>query len=228
MLQFKVLGLALVAVFAFAVASAASASAEVALWNANGVEVKENLASDTEGLLNLIVDTILGDVNVHCEGIFDGTVGAGGVDEITALLNLAGEEISKTALSGLALDCSVVSAAILCKAGELAEVWPAHLPWVTQLELSGTTITDRLGFKSAAGNHPGYAVFCATEGSQETCEGNPLATLTNNATLGDVTSVFANQKPEGSKCGNSLAEGLIEGEGLILLTNGEPLTVSDP
>ncbi len=216
MKKLYIIGLSLFAVLAFSVVSVAGASA--AEWLHNGEKLAAAHATESSGLLVLTIDGPLGvKVAVDCEGILDGTVGPGAADETTAVLNAAGEEISKTALSGLALDCTVSSANFLCKTGELAEVWPDNLPWKSKLL---STTEDVL---SEAGKKAGYTVFCASTGIEELCEGNPVAKLTNST---DVLAEFANQEPGESSCLGSGNKGLVEGSGLIFYPDGHTIAVS--
>ncbi len=100
MKKIKLLGLALFALFAFSAVLANAAFAEEALWLVKGEEVTAKLASETTGELLLIVlkEVIVGETWVLCSGTFDGTVGPGSADEVTALLNLAIEEVTAAKL----------------------------------------------------------------------------------------------------------------------------------
>jgi hypothetical protein len=220
-----IIWLALFAAFAFSAVAVASASAEVALWLNNGADITALTSVDTEGLLTLATLVLGVDVAlVHCEGIFDGSVGANGEDEITALLTLAGVETSKTALTGTSLNC--LGEGGECPAGDLADVWALNLPWTTQLELT-TAIRDFLREGSGKTGAPGYEVVCLnpdeTVKSENQCL-NPTSSLEENSAT-DVIGKFTSAS-EKATC--TLGEGDIEGEGLTLLLTGGPLTVSEP
>jgi hypothetical protein len=218
MRKLRVIGLAAVAVFVFAAISSASASAEVALWLANGndIGVLTNSQATGELLLENVIP-LIGTIDVLCSGIFDGSVGANGEDEVTKVLNLAGVEEKP-------LKCAVhaTTNASLCANNEEAKVEPIHLPWVSQLNLvEPASIKDQLGV-AGAGKEPGYTVECVTTKSKNECEGVIFGTATN--VTGGVELVNASE--EAKTC--SLGKGFSEGSGLETLENGETLTVSDP
>jgi hypothetical protein len=222
-----IIWLALFAAFAFSAVAVASASAEVALWLNNGAEITTLTSVDTEGLLSLATLVIGVDVAlVDCTGIFDGSVGANGEDEITALLTSGGVEVSKTALVAPALNCTGEGAE--CPVGDLAEVWPLHLPWTTQLELMTSSILDKLVEGPTKAGQPGYEVVCLntneTVKSENSCSG-PTSSLEENGTT-DVIGKFSATESEKTSC--ATGESDLEGEGLTLLLTGGPLTVSDP
>jgi hypothetical protein len=228
MKMFRAVWLALFAVCAFA----ASASAEVALWLFNGANIEgtTQLLVDAEGSLFVTVDTILGKAKVHCSRIFDGWDGANGTGEVTSVLSLNGEEISRSPLVGLAVDCEVVvitGEANLCgEVGLLAEVWPDNPPWPTSLELMEEGgVTDILEILGNSAKLLGWHVLCPN-GTEALCEGIVSALLTNEVG-GTINAVFPDQEGGENFCSNG-GKSLIEGEGLILHTEGGELTVSDP
>lgn len=118
----------LLSVVALAAMSAAPASAEETLlaeWLFNGESIGSSLASKWEGELNL-EDTKVG-VGIKCSLIADGTLGKNGEGKITAILSLAGTEVS-------------LSSPLLCKAHKTCEenatdieLAPEKLPWATKL-----------------------------------------------------------------------------------------------
>jgi hypothetical protein len=220
MKKLHVVLLALFAVFAFSAAIAGSASAETTLlaeWLFNGAAITALLPVETTGEL-LLETLVLGisAVDIDCSGIFDGSVGPNGEDEVTKLLNLAKEEIGSE-LTGLSLDCEVLTAVSQCLAGELAELWTDNLPWHTNLFLmeSGVILDSFLGL-------PGYHVFCPIEGGENLCTGPTSTTMTNGAT--DVIGVFELANPEEASC--STGSGMISGEGLTTDTEAGTLQVS--
>jgi hypothetical protein len=216
-------GLAMFMVVAFSAVATGSASAEVALWLNNGNDILVNEASETEGTLTLIIDGLF-TATVECSGIFDGTVGPTGFDEVTSVLNLAKEALG-TALVGLSVNCEVLAGNSCGAAKTLAQLWGVNLPWASQLELTSTGVLDTLG---NAGKRAAYEILCEN-GLSNLCEGNPDVILTNNATGKDVDNAIVNQKPAEDVC--EIGEGLIEspaGASLTKLVSGATLTVSDP
>jgi hypothetical protein len=223
--------MAFIAVFAFSAVAVASASAETTLlaeWLFNGAAVTALLSVETSGNLNLST-LVLGidAVEILCEGIFDGSVGPNGEDEITAVLTTPGkEEVSKTALSGVFINCTTQagSATEECgKTGALAEVWPLNLPWHTNLFLmeSGTFL-DSLFAGTGETTQPGYEVRCVSGGKAEnTCRGNTSSTITNGTT--DVMGAF-DSTSEKVKC--TTGEGDLIGTGLTADTSEGTLSVS--
>lgn len=224
MKKFHLIWLALVATVAFGAISAASASAEVALWLINGGDITALTTTTTTGSLNLINKTILGNITVLCEGIFDGSVGAEGEDEITKLLSLAGVEIPETLTAGTGLSCIVDAGSSLCATNELAEVWPMNLPWHTQLLLEGEGYKDELGTGSVNGKEPGYHVFCTISKAENLCEGI-ISSVIKNGTSG-VEGEFVHQPSRTCSVGTGEVDsGGVPG--IISLTSGT-LTVSMP
>jgi hypothetical protein len=216
--KIQILGLALCAVFAFGAVVAASAFAASPEWLLEGKPIVTADLVETTGALTLdvLVVGILA-VALDCSGIFVGTVGPGAADLITEVLNSAKEPTSSTPLTGLALSCEVLTSALKeCgNVGELAEVWLVKLPWVTELLLNGTTITD---MSPAAA---GYDVLCPG-GKENLCEGTVVnSTLTNEAS-GDVLGVFSEAEEQHCVIGGAH----ISGNGLTVAVEGGTLTVS--
>src|ERR1700735_1074780 len=223
MKKYQAVLFALLAVLALAAVTAGSASAETTLlagWLFNAAPVTALFTAGTSGELKLTT-LVLGvtGVEVVCSGIFDGSVGPSGEDEVTALLNLAKEEISKTPLVGLSLDCEVIvgSSTVRCAVKELAELWPDALPWHTLLVLmeSGAFLDLFLGAET------GYHVFCPELGGENLCDGPTSTTMTNGAT--DVIGVFDATSEKASCTTGGTGAGDILGEGL---TFEEPGTLS--
>jgi hypothetical protein len=168
------------AMFAFFAVAATSASAEDLLWLVNGEDFEGTLGAETEGLLELLrLNKTGGEVQgvIHCEGVFDGTITnphvGKGTDTVTKVLTPALPETGSmedvgadnaSGLTGPGLDCQVTldtGDATFCKAESLALVWPANLPWKTELELmSNGQWLDLFGEGAAAGELPGYEVEC--------------------------------------------------------------------
>lgn len=143
MRNFRVFGV-LCAVGIFSVVMVSSVSA--AEWLLNGATIVSPVPVETPGEVTLDV-LVLGAlaVDIRCSLIFDGTVGPGATDLVEKILNLAKEEIGKE-LVGLGLSCEVITSAFeeCGPVDGLAEVWTDSLPWMTTLELEGTTVLERL------------------------------------------------------------------------------------
>jgi hypothetical protein len=132
MKSYQSIGVLLLVVFAFSAVLAASASADEvspAAWLANGEAITSSLAADTTG--ELIIEDAKAGAGVTCSMSIDGTVGASGEGEITAILSLSGTEVT-------------LSAPLLCKShksceeGTDVEVSPEKLPWTTVVGVSGS------------------------------------------------------------------------------------------
>ncbi len=211
MKKFHIIGLTLFAAIVLGAFSASSAFA-VSQWLVEGKTLAAPVAAETEGLLELVKYTEANSLVIltiiHCEGIFDGTIGLVGKDEITDLLNLSMEEIGslEDSETALALECKVTfdaGASTDCKENTIALVWVENLSlelgdtWLTNITLEGTTFDDSLT-SNLAGQEPGYEVECESlflgiKGT-ETCLGIALATLTNDLTTtpASVLGVFSN------------------------------------
>jgi hypothetical protein len=178
MKKFHVIGIALVAVFAFFALATTSAFAEELLWLVNGADFAGTLEAETEGFLELhrlssggaTAGTIL------CEGIFDGSITnpavGNGTDETTKVLTLTQVDVGAdngSTLTGTGITCDVTvdtGDTTFCKTGVgTAKVWPANLPWLSELELMeppaepGSMWLDHL-FKVGTEIEPGYEVEC--------------------------------------------------------------------
>jgi hypothetical protein len=210
----------LCAVCAFSAIVVASASAASPEWLLNGAAIGTAIPVETTGELTLDV-LLLGvlAVAVDCSGIFVGTVGPGAADLVTAILSLTKVEIGKE-LVGTGLSCEVLTSSFSeCGAvGGLAEVWPDNLPWVTTLELVGTTeILDDFPTTS------GYHVLCPG-GKTNLCVGLAQAVMTNEPG-GGVFGEFTESTNEESCTLGTGHVGSI-GQGLTAPTEGGTLTVS--
>jgi hypothetical protein len=222
MKKLQVVLLALVAMLALSAITAGAASAETTLlaeWLVNGADAPNGTAVETTGKI-LLVGLVFNAVGfeAECEGSFDGTVSKNGVDEITEVLNAAKVKIGAE-LVGTALDCtSLVTNALACKSGELAEVWPDNLPWHTLLYLmaDGKILDEIQG-------SPGYHVFCVTTKFENLCTGKTSSLMTNEPT--DVKGEFEVASSEEATC-NKIGSGMLGGSGLTATISGEPLQVS--
>ncbi|HXP99471.1 MAG TPA: hypothetical protein VN845_05320 [Solirubrobacteraceae bacterium] len=232
MKKFYVLGLALVAVCAVGVMSAAGASADVFLlaeWLESGSGITATLLVEITGELAL-TETLDGiKINALCSGILDGFIGPDGADEITELLNLAGEAISLTGLSGVALTCTNSA-----NCGEPL-AWALELPWLTLLVLleeGDEVFFADLLVNEKAGGSVGYEVECMSLGISDTCKVTEAAALVENEGGGIVNIEFSDAFTElaGLKLANcevaGTEVGIVEGLGLAKVA-GVTLTVSE-
>ena len=235
MRKLHVLGVALIAVVAFGVVSAATASAVTFLlaeWLVGGSAVTSTALAETTGELLIAEElTVLGvkiKIAVLCSGIFVGSIGSDGADDLTELLNLARELIDLTPLVELGL---------LCTNDENCPeplAWADNLPWLTQLELmvdgSEEFFVDLL---TANGNgSPGYHVVCmGNTALADLCTAPESTTkVTNEA--GGLNSEFSEAFTTlaGLKLANCEIAGNETGivEGLALVTTpGGALTASE-
>jgi hypothetical protein len=186
----KVLGLALFAVFAFSMVAAATAFAENEwLFNGAPIGVGSELATNTVGTLTLGVldETKTVEVNtIVCSALFEGTVGAGSVDLVLDLFDLAGNLIQE--LSGTSLTCETLfdlEGAAGCTVGAESLLWVDELSltlgltWESLIELSGTTFLDH--FASVA-----FELKCLL------LNGFTLESLCSGLTSGTLTNVVPN------------------------------------
>lgn len=226
------MGLALVAVCAVGVMSAAGASAVTFLlaeWLEAGTSgITATLLSEIKGELAL-KETLDGiKINALCNGILDGSVGPDGADEITELLNAAGEAISLTGLTGTALSCTNSE---LC--GEPL-AWALELPWLSLLVLmeDGTeTFFADLLVNETSGGKVGYEVECMSLKIADVCSVAEAAAKVENTSEG-VNSEFSDPFTElaGLKLANcevaGTEAGVVEGLGHITVS-GVTLTASE-
>lgn len=234
MRKFYTLGLALAAVFAFCAMAAATAFAVNPEWliNGNAVTALTSVVTTGELLLEDMNVPLIGAAGATCKGgSFVGSVGPNGEDEITEVLNAAGEALGQ----GLTAPNFICTGEGACAAEADVELKPENLPWHTQLELNASgQIVDHLFGTGAAGGEPAWDVMnCLTPfGAQgDLCEGLNFALVENMLTNGvsDLLANFEEAAPtEAATCekggaGSGLLNSL--GTGLISALTGE-LTVS--
>jgi hypothetical protein len=232
----QMLGVLLFAALALSTVTAASAFANPD-WLVDGELISEaegTLATETEGLLELIVleSNAVRDA-VDCEEILDGSVGFEGRDEITEVLSLSTEKVTTLgAMGALSLACEVVKTGgglVDCILHELAQVSPDNLPWVTQLEsMEGEGQPAFLDVVGSSGKEWGWEIVCKSPiGNLEVlCEGLTSAKV-ENTTENDVLETFNPEAPiesQSASCSVASISGDIAGEGLILLTSGKALS----
>jgi len=210
-----------VLVFVALTTSASAVTFLLALWLFNNVAVSSILLVESSGELELVNKDGGGlgvTVKILCSGIFDGWVGPESLDELSELLNLSKELISRTELSGgLTIECSNSGN---CEKGKFIY---EDLPWETEAELvvDGTEefFVDLI-FKAA------YYVECTILGTTvgELCEaaGSTAVELKNEGTGVDATFSDAFQTLAGGALVNCSGGGVESGE-----TNGLE-TVADP
>jgi len=224
------LGLALLAIFAFSVVATATASAELFLlaeWLFNGATITSELLVESPGEL-LLEDNkvpILGKAMVLCSGILDGFVGPGSADLITEVLKLNKESISRTALSGVALECTNQEN---CPEPLL---WAVNLPWTTELELHEDPGPEEDYVVLILGK-PGWEIECMGLGQTDTCtaetEGGYLldnGTPTPTALFSEEITELMGLKLATCTLGG-VESGLVEGEGLIEHAEGGTISAS--
>jgi hypothetical protein len=231
MRKIYILGVALFALFAFGGVLASGASAETVWLVSNALTALKEPAVVEEGLLKInVLNSLLGlVVEYECSGEFDGTIGPDGEDEITKVLDLNLKEIGALGALGTGLDCTVLSAPVICtNAAKLLELWPDNLPWGTLIELMAVgeeEFLDVIGLVNGNEKELGFDFECENSGGTFTeglCEGQLTAVLTNLAS--DVLGVFLEQDRGCTEAGT------VEhwtGEGLIVLASGLSLQVSE-
>jgi len=154
MKKIHMISMALVALFAFSAVLVSTAAAETTLlseWFIGGTAVTSLTLVEATGEI-LLSDTSNGS-DVLCSGIFVGSVGANGEDEITEVLSLSNVLVTLTAPLLCTSDAT-------CEASTTdVEVAPEELPWHTllYLDVSSSLFLD-LVVKA------GYSVTCLVLG----------------------------------------------------------------
>jgi hypothetical protein len=229
MKRIHIVGIAFAAIFAFSMVSASGASA-LSLWDECGKMaggkfttadcnvlgtgewewLEITAATKTDSLLAILL--LESDfVDLECEGFVIGTVGPGGKDEVTEILD---ENLKPLGLGVLADICAVKSDLFgLCGGAVTAEAWPENLPWLTELTANG----DLLG-PHAGGGNPGWAIKCGSS-TNECTRADTFLRVENLLAELEVDLGF---KPlETATC--SIGTGIVEGTVSILLENGNGL-----
>jgi len=214
---------ALCAVTGFSATSAFALEFTTGQWLVNNARITANQSADTEG--ELLFENLLNTADILCSGLFEGTIGANGVDEVTKVFSLEPnqKEIPELdpAEAGTGIKCTAVK---LCEPNP--EIWPVNLPFKTQLDLDTTEEKwfDLIlkGGKPGEGlEFPAYTILCKVLGVnvEELCEAvEGFGELSNNAAMTDVESLGA-ITPEGL-CNGNAEDGLIENnaENVALIT----------
>jgi hypothetical protein len=183
----------------------ALASASSGGWQLNGVGLSEVIHANWKGTMKLTSKVpIFGSEAVQCEEAAEGTVGAGGVGEVT-----------KWTMS----KCAAVTT---CETKGAVVVTPLNLPWHTELAVVEGSIRDR--FVSGGKGTPGYKIECKILGgiSEDTCIGT-IGTTTTNVT-GGVTAAF--NAGEKLKCSydEGTNSGTLEGSQSVTASGGGTLS----
>jgi hypothetical protein len=230
MRKIQLLGLAVFAVFAFsAVAAASSAFALESVWLVGGHTALTKVLADSEGELLLEDEKtpIFGKASILCSGLNEGWIGgdASGAnpkwDEITSITGL------NATTEPLWVKCTFVVRGG-CETSTPPEAMPVNLPWLTELTLAGiNTFLDKL---IAAGAGPGWVSRCLVLGAntEDECTSTSTSADIDNTAENDVKALFSEAIGGKALCSQSNEEsGVVEGEVLILLANGEALAVSE-
>lgn len=189
-----------------------------------GGKITEPLASETVGTIILRDDdTPAGSAAVLCSGILDGTVGPGGEDSITVLLDLAKKEIT---LAGPGLLCERVETCAAASEASPIEVWALKLPWHTELFLmeNGEILDLIVGAE--------YELLCLVVGLmvEDKCASADSGVLVINDPLtGDAESPAGAELLHPATCSLGGAESgleFIDELSEINLVSGELLSVS--
>jgi hypothetical protein len=234
MRKLKVFGAVLAAVFAVGVVVVSSASAVTFLLagflEAGGTSWNEEEVNTTGELV--FEDNkapIVGRVAIKCSGTLMGLI-LGRAEPshvmIESVLDLSGNAISSTQLSGTSLSCANVA-----NCGT-AEVWPAHLPWLGEIELmiEGSEEFFAILLSSGGNGNPGGEIKCPLLTDECTAE-TGIAKL-ENLTGGVVDAIFGEEftllaeLPLATCSASGAASGVVAGEGTTTTALGGALTVS--
>jgi hypothetical protein len=205
----------------------------LAEWLVGGAAVTTELPTQTTAELAL-EDTkaLVGKVKILCSFILDGWIGSNALGWVSEVLNLTGEAISSTPLSGLALECTAQAG---CESGSAPKVWPVGLGWETEAALMEYTSNyfTLLFLPHSGGGNPGWEMECLVLGvaaSDECKASESVAELTLEGTtlLGKFSPAFMEiAEDKLASCTQGGEEtGVLEGSGSIVLTGGGELTAS--
>jgi hypothetical protein len=227
MRKLHALWMALFAVLALGVIASPAFAEETQplwLWQGMDIETGVQLLVEIIGLL-LLTDLGVASEGVHCEGSFDGWVGANGEDEITEVLNTLHELVAGLEPGQDLLLCEADPNGP-CMSGMEIDVETVGLPWMTLLELVGGLYMDDITSLSTA-KLVGYMVTCLT------LLGETLDTCTTELASAEImnepetTLGLFNEENEGN-CSVGGLLGDVAGEGLIVHVGGGAITVSQP
>jgi hypothetical protein len=227
MRKLHALWMALFAVLALGVLASPAFAEETQplwLWNGAGIETGVQLLIESTWLF-LSEDLNFGTV-IHCEGSFDGWVGANGEDGITEVLTALKELLAGLEPGQDLIECTTSEGGQCLSGGIELDVETVGLPWATLLELVGSSFMDdftSLGTEKLLG----YAYGCLTIiGEKLDICTTKLAEMEIMNEPETTTTLFAEN---GWTCSIGGANsGDIESEGLIFHTGGGSITASQP
>lgn len=237
--------LAVFAVFALTAVVVPSASASGELLAGGGkITAKLSIAVTGELLLEDDKASVLGNPDLLCSGIGNGSVEAGGVLGFgEGLLMLNGELLEGPSGEDM-VDCTDMNS--LCSKGEAEKVLlnVLNAPWHVEIELfavvGGVSLYRAVGLRET-GKIPAYEIVCETSLGTlkdvcETEEGTTTDALLENTSEGLLSETKETETESGSgitlpgKCSLGGAQsGLVQGDGFVTETGTakEALTVSE-
>ena len=174
-------------------------------WHLNGAPITGSVATGWKGTLKFN-DTPepVGPVAVECEDTAEGSVGPGGVGEVT---------------KWSASKCAILKG---CEAAGGASVEPVHLPWRSELVVVGGSLRNNL--VSSGKGTPGYKLKCRVLGGihmTEECTGTLSTAVTNNSS--GVTAAFSPSEKLNCEIGGK-ETGWLEGSQSIQASGGGKLS----
>ncbi len=193
---------------------------ELMLWLVDGAVVTSNLATKTEGELELtdLKVPIFGRTSILCSGIFVGTIGANGEDTVTEVQTLAGVKAEKLICKGVKGACGT--------GAEAGVITPLNLPWLSilMLDLSGSMLDVLYTEAAENSGQPGYEVECKESKAKDECKGYVGSKLTQEGVnlLGVFSEKELNEEEELGTCSLGGANSAsLEGTGVLSLTGTE-------
>jgi hypothetical protein len=220
MALFAVLSLGVIASPAFA-----EETQPLWLWQGMDIETGVQLLVEITGLL-LLNDKGIATEGVHCEGSFDGWVGANGEDEITEVLNTLRELVAGLE-PGQGLILCETDPAGPCMSGHEIDIETVGLPWMTLLELVGGLYMDDFTSLSTE-KLVGWMATCLTLLGEtlDSCTAELVSAEIMNEP--ETTLMLFNQENVLTCTLGGAMLGDVIGEGLIVHVGGGAITVSQP
>jgi hypothetical protein len=233
MKKLQLMGAVFAVLFALGVLGASTALATVtfllAEWLVNGASISSTQLVDAEGEI-LIEEELLGvKLDVLCSGIFDGNIGPNGAAEATELLSLGGVRVISALEETGGLEC------INDQNCPEPLVWPINLPWLGEVELMVDGTEEFFAGLGSAGGaaQAAYHIICMGSSLSDLCSSSEAIGQLTNEAGGTVDGEVAESFTElgGLKLANCEVagneKGILEGLGVILLTAGGSLSVSE-